>query len=212
MAKKIETGDPPVQEKSVTIPPMELETWPIGRLIPYAKNAKKHSQGEIDGLVVSLKEYGFRRAFVAEENGVIVIGHRMRLAAIQLGISDVPVNVARGLSAAQIKALRLADNKLNDAPEYDPAMLGAELLDLNSIGFDLSLTGFEMSEVADMVSGLFGGGSQANSNGKKKLPGESMSEDGLKFRVVVDATSESHQAELLQKFKGEGLKAKALIS
>ena len=190
---------------------MEVETWPIGRLIPYPKNAKKHSQIQIDKLVHSLKEYGFRRAFVVEENGVIVIGHGMRLAALQAGFTEVPVNVARGLSPAQLKALRLADNRLNQEQEYDMSMLGSELMDLNSLGFDLSLTGYEMQEMADIVSSLFGGASEETPK-KKKLPGESMSEDGLKFRVVVDANSESHQAELLQKFKGDGLKAKALIS
>ena len=147
----------PIPEVSASVP-MELETWPIGRLIPYERNAKKHSPADVDRLAVSLKEFGFRRAFVVEPNGTIIVGHRMRLAALQLGIIEVPVNVARGLSAAKLKALRLADNKLNDSPEYDLAMLGAELLDLNSIGFDLSLTGFDMSEVADVVSGLFTGG------------------------------------------------------
>lgn len=185
MAKRsVPPSEPPAAAPAI----MELETWSIGRLIPYAKNAKKHSQTQIDKLALSLKEYGFRRPFVAEENGTIVIGHAMRLAALQIGITEVSVNVARGLSPTKIKALRLVDNRLNQEQEYDNAMLGSELLDLNSIGFDLSLTGFEMQDVADIVSGLFGG-TEEKPKGKKKLPGENMAEEGLKFRVVVDANS-----------------------
>lgn len=189
---------------------MKIEVWPIGRLLPYQKNARVIPQSAIDKVAASLKEFGWQQPVVVEQNGEIVAGHTRRLAAIKLGLSEVPVYVARNLTKDQIKAFRLADNKTAMESSWDEKILASELMDLNSINFDLSLTGFEMPEVADVVSELFGGATSGKGKGKKKLPGE---KDGrLVFRVIVDAKDEKHQAELLKKFKTDGLKAKALIS
>lgn len=117
---------------------MKIEVWPIGRLLPYQKNARVIPQSAIDKVSASLKEFGWQQPIVVEQNGEIVAGHTRRLAAIKLGLSEVPVYVARNLTKDQIKAFRLADNKTAMESSWDEKILASELMDLNSINFDLS--------------------------------------------------------------------------
>lgn len=131
---------------------MEIESWPIERPQPYPKNARKWSDRAIAVVAASLKEYGFRQPIVVDKQGVIVIGHLRLAAAKSLGLTHVPVHVARDLSAAQIKGLRIADNRTNQESSWDMDLLGAEFLDLKSLDFDLSMTGFDTSEIDGLLA------------------------------------------------------------
>ena len=119
---------------------MEVVYLSPGDLKPYAKNAKKHPDDQVEHIANSIREFGFRQPIVVDENNVVVIGHGRLLAAQKLGLEQVPVVRADDLTEAQINALRLADNKTNES-EWDLLTLDAELADL-SLDFDMADFGF----------------------------------------------------------------------
>ena len=86
--------------------------WSIDRLIPYAKNARTHSDAQIAAIAASIKEWGWTTPALVGEDGGLIAGHARILAARQLGIAEIPVMVAAGWSEAQKRAYVLADNQL----------------------------------------------------------------------------------------------------
>jgi ParB-like chromosome segregation protein Spo0J len=127
-----------------------IEAWPIEKVVPYPKNAKKHTDQDIDKLAKSINEFGWTAPIVVDKDGVIIAGHGRRLAAIKLGLKKVPVLVRSDLTPDQIKALRLADNKVA-ALGYDEEILKLEMRDLHVAGFDLKLAGFEDKEIGLLI-------------------------------------------------------------
>lgn len=126
---------------------MEVEQWPLERVIPYARNPRRNA-GAVAKVAASLKEFGWRQPIVVDGEGVVVVGHTRLEAARTLGFSEVPVHVAAGLSEAQVKAYRLADNRTGEEAEWDPELLALEIGDLRDAGLDLALTGFDTDELA----------------------------------------------------------------
>jgi len=124
-----------------------IELWPIERPKPYARNARKITDKAVDKVAASIREFGFRQPIVVDRDGVIIAGHTRLLAARRLGLEAVPVHVASSLSPAQVKAYRLADNRTNEEASWDLTLLGAELGDLKGFQFDLTLTGFDPTEL-----------------------------------------------------------------
>lgn len=114
---------------------------PPGELKPYAHNAKRHPDDQVEHIANSIREFGFRQPIVVDADNVVVIGHGRLLAAKKLGLEQVPVVRADDLTEAQIKALRLADNKTNES-EWDFGLLDAELVDL-ALDFDMAEFGFD---------------------------------------------------------------------
>lgn len=96
---------------------MKVELIEIGRVIPYARNPRKN-EAAIAKVAASIKEYGFRQPIVVDEEMVIIAGHTRLQAAQTLALKKVPVHVATGLTPAQIKAYRLADNRTHE--DADP--------------------------------------------------------------------------------------------
>lgn len=92
---------------------MLVELWPIDKVIPYARNARTLSATAVDKVAASIQEFGFRQPIVVDTKGVIVVGHTRLKGAQKLGLTEVPVHVAKDLNPAQIKAYRLADNRTN---------------------------------------------------------------------------------------------------
>lgn len=183
---------------------MKVETWPIERVLPYSKNARKRTPESVEKIVASIKEFGWVQPIVVDAAGVIIIGHGRRDAAISMGLEEVPVVVANNLSPGQVKALRIADNRIHEESSWDIEMLGAELLEMKFEGVDLGTTSLDFDEI---IGDVFG------SSGKKKKKKQTESQNGdLEFKVVVDCVDEQHQTMLLAKFKQEGLKCRALIS
>lgn len=136
---------------------MKIETIDIERVIPYARNPRKNA-GAVDKVAASLREFGFRQPIVVDENYTVIVGHTRLLAAKKLGMTEVPVHVAEGLTDAQIKAYRIADNRTNEEAEWDIDLLKVEFKDLQDQGCDLSLTAFDDDELrkflAESVEGL----------------------------------------------------------
>ena len=129
---------------------MQVETWSIGRLIPYDKNPRLNDDA-VDVVARSIQEFGFRQPIVVDDEGVIIIGHTRLKAARKLGLTEVPVHVARGLSPEKIKALRIADNKTAEIAEWNLELLPIELSELQGMDFDLGLLGFDQDELAKLL-------------------------------------------------------------
>src|SRR5687767_227792 len=135
------------------LPPMDIIALPLEKLIPYARNPRRNARA-IATVAASLKEFGWRQPLVVDEDMVILAGHTRLEAARQLGLSSAPVHIARGLTPAQARAYRLMDNRASENAEWDEALLGLELGDLQGDGFDLALTGFDDAELNRLLAGL----------------------------------------------------------
>lgn len=109
---------------------MKIESWPTAKPVPYARNARNIGSIAIDKVAASIKEFGFRQPIVVDEDGVVIAGHTRLAAAKQLGIKEVPVHVAKGLTAAQVKAYRLMDNRSHEEAVWDDDLLRIELEEL----------------------------------------------------------------------------------
>src|SRR5262245_24090883 len=120
---------------------MYVEMRPITSILPYENNPRINDAG-VDAIAASLKEYGWRQPIVVDEDGVIIVGHTRYKAALKLGMTEVPVHVAKGLTPAQARAYRIADNQTATLSAWDEAKLPLELIELQAAGFDLDLTGF----------------------------------------------------------------------
>jgi DNA modification methylase len=129
---------------------MQVEMRHVGTIKPYAGNPR-HNDAAVDAVAASIREFGWRVPIVVDEDGVIVAGHTRYKAALKLGIEMVPVHVAVGLSPAQLKAFRLADNQTAQLSGWDEDRLPLELAALQEMGFDLSLTGFSGDELLELL-------------------------------------------------------------
>ena len=132
-------------------PAEKVEKWDIEKLIPYARNARTHSDEQVGQIAASIKEWGWTTPVLVDEDGGIIAGHGRTMAAKRLGLREVPVMVARGWSDAKKRAYVLADNKLALNAGWDDAMLALELKELGETGFDLDLTGFSLDEIAALT-------------------------------------------------------------
>jgi ParB-like chromosome segregation protein Spo0J len=127
-------------------PADRVERRKVADLIPYARNARTHSDEQVAQIAASIREWGWTTPVLIDEAGGIIAGHGRVMAARKLALTDVPVVVAAGWSDAQKRAYVLADNKLALNAGWDSAMLANELRGLE--GFDLSLIGFNSGELA----------------------------------------------------------------
>ena len=133
---------------------LRIEYLPVDALKPYSRNAKKHPDEQVEHIANSIREFGFRQPLVIDRDGVLVIGHGRLLAAKKLGLKTVPCVRADDLTDEQVKALRLADNKLNESG-WDFATLEEELNELEA-DFNMADFGFEDHTVnTDALDDLF---------------------------------------------------------
>lgn len=129
---------------------LTFETWPIERLIEYARNPRKNDHA-VDKIAAAIKEFGFRVPVVAKSDGLVVDGHLRLKAAKKLGMSEVPVILADDMTEAQIKAFRISVNRMAEFAEWDNELLALELAEIKELGFDLDLTGFAADEIAALM-------------------------------------------------------------
>jgi DNA modification methylase len=131
---------------------VHIELWDIGRIKPYPQNPRVNDQA-VEAVARSIREFGFRQPIVIDETDTIIIGHTRWKAAQKLGLEKVPVHVAAGLSEAQIRGLRIADNQTATIAEWDLDLLPLELADLKGLDFDLGLLGFSDDDLAKYLNG-----------------------------------------------------------
>ena len=137
-------------------PADNIERRKLSELIPYARNARTHSDAQVAQIAASIREWGWTNPVLIDAEGGLIAGHGRVLAARKLGIEDVPCMVATGWSDAQKKAYILADNQLALNAGWDIELLKVEIGELGAEGFDLGLIGFG----DDFLAGLLNTGNE----------------------------------------------------
>lgn len=130
---------------------MDVEMRPVSSIRPYENNPRDNDAA-VDAVAASIRAFGVRQPLVVDEAGVIIVGHTRYKAALKLGMAEVPVHVARGLSPEQARAYRIADNQTATLTTWDEDKLPLELLALQQADFDLTLTGFPEDELLRLLT------------------------------------------------------------
>jgi DNA modification methylase len=179
---------------------MQVEMRPITAVRPYENNPRQNDAA-VDAVAASIREFGFRQPLVVDEEGVIIVGHTRYKAALKLGLNEVPVHVAVGLSPAQAKAYRLADNQTATMSSWDDDKLPLELMGLQEMGFDLDLTGFSGDELLRLLGSESSEG-LADADAVPEPPDEAITQSGDlwllgKHRLLCGDSSKADDVDLL---------------
>ena len=130
---------------------LNIECLPVEALTPYARNARTHSEEQVAQIAASIAEFGFVNPVLIDADGTIIAGHGRLLAARELGLEEVPIIRLAHLTDAQRRALTIADNKLAENAGWNEELLRQELGELQLEDFDLSLIGFDLDELAQLL-------------------------------------------------------------
>ena len=130
----------------------EFQLVDINKLVPYANNARTHNKEQILKLRSSLREFGFVNPVIIDKDYNVLAGHGRITAAKEEGIQEIPCVYADHFTEAQKKAYILADNRMALDAGWDDELLAVEMEELQNLGFDLGLTGFDESEIADLFA------------------------------------------------------------
>ncbi len=136
---------------------LQIDYWPLERLIPFARNARTHSAAQVAEIAGSIRAFGFSNPILVGAEGDVIAGHGRLAAARQLGLAEVPVVVLANLSELQRRQLVLADNRIALNAGWDMEMLKLELTELSLLGADLSVLGFNERELATALNGAASG-------------------------------------------------------
>lgn len=176
---------------------MDIIMKDIREIHPYEKNPRKNDAA-VQYVAESIRQFGFKVPIVIDRSGVIVAGHTRFKAAKKLKLESVPCIVADDLTDEQIKAFRLADNKVAEKAEWDFDLLSSELDDL----FD-----FDMKD--------FGFGDEEDDDEEDERPAverdDLSGQVGEVFQIVIECANEIEQEQLFYRFTEEGLKCRTLI-
>lgn len=123
----------------------------ISKLAPYARNSRTHSPEQVELIVQSIEEFGFTNPVLIDEQGNIIAGHGRVMAAQKMGMASVPCVEIGWMTEEQRRAYVIADNQLAARAGWDTEILKLELRELDTAGFDLSLIGFDGSELASLL-------------------------------------------------------------
>lgn len=130
-----------------------IEVLPLAKLVPYARNARTHSEAQVAQIAGSIREFGFTNPVLIDAADGIIAGHGRVMAARALGLSDVPCIRLGHLTETQRRAYVLADNRIALNSGWDADMLALELTELKIDDFDLSLLGFDVPELDELLNG-----------------------------------------------------------
>ena len=125
---------------------MEITLKPINELMPYENNPRLNDKA-VEPVAKSIEEFGFKVPILLDKDNVIIAGHTRLKAAERLGMKEVPCIMCDDLSPEQVKAFRLADNKVAELANWDDERLVQELNELIEMGVDLNITGFSEEEL-----------------------------------------------------------------
>jgi len=128
---------------------MKVKQVPIKDITPYANNPRKNDRS-LPKVKASIKEFGFKQPIVVDKENVIIVGHTRYHASLDLGFAKVPVIVASDLTNAQVKAYRIADNKVSQDSEWDIDLLKLELGEIDKSNIDVDITGFSKAEIESL--------------------------------------------------------------
>lgn len=175
-------------KKPVGLKDFAIEMVPIDKLLPYVNNPKAHPAGQVDKIASSIKNFGFLVPLVIDGGNEIVTGHGRHLAAQKLGLGVVPCVRADNLTPSEIRAFRIMDNRVQEQSAWFPETLALELKALEEMDFDLGLTGFDLSELAEFGIGEGAPPPKDSGPGKKEKGGGTVTcpECGHKFSVLKE--------------------------
>jgi hypothetical protein len=185
-------------------------------LVPYDKNARTHDS-EIEFLCNSIKAHGFdaSHAIGVDKNMVIIHGHGRRLAAMKLGMKEVPVVVRDDLSEEQVMAFRLADNKVSDMSGWDFDLLDQELAFLKDMDFDMTQFGFEdfsaFDEPGEGYDGPYGEDMAGDEELIVETPGPVKGAQDESYRLIVDCDDHTDMKTLAEELKNRGYHCQMMI-
>jgi len=178
---------------------MEIETWPIDKLVFYASNPRKNDH-VVDNMAAFIEEYGFRVPVIAKSDGLVVDGHLRLKAAKKLGIKEIPVVLADDLSDTQIRGLRLAINKSAELASWDEDLVMKELEALSIEDFDIALTGFDLDGLKE-CPGISGG--------DEEPPEDKYQEQ---YGVIIMCESESDQEKIFNEMTEQGYNCRVVTT
>lgn len=181
--------------------PTKIEHVPIEKLIPYAMNARTHSEEQISQIAGSMREFGFTNPVLIDTEGTIIAGHGRVMAARKLELEKVPCIRLGHLTPQQVRAYVIADNKLALNAGWDDEKLKAELEALNADGFELGLTGFSENEIQKLL-----GEEAVNASSESGIDYQE------KFAVLVECDDEANQKAIFDKLQSMGLTCKVLVN
>lgn len=130
-----------------------LEYWPLERLRPYERQLRKNDR-HVERMMTCITEFGFRLPILAKADGVVVDGHLRLKAALRMGLAEIPVILADGMTEAQVRAFRILANSSVAWSKWDEEALAAELEALQQDAFQLELTGLALSDIEDLLDAL----------------------------------------------------------
>jgi DNA modification methylase len=130
---------------------MQIQMMNIAEIRPYERNPR-NNEAAVSAVAKSIKEFGFRNPVILDKDKVIIAGHTRWAAAKSLGMTEVPCVIAEDLTPEQVKAFRIADNRTAEIAEWNYDLLPIELKELQGDGFDMSLLGFDTSELEQLLS------------------------------------------------------------
>lgn len=132
---------------------MQIEMWPIDRIKEYDGNPRQISDAAVAAVARSIREFGFKVPVIVDKDGTLIAGHTRVRAAREEGLAEIPVIRADDLTPEQVRAFRIADNKLHELATWDSDLLSIELSELQSAEFDLDVIGFDGDELAKLLGG-----------------------------------------------------------
>jgi len=133
---------------------LKIKMVAIETVKPYDTNPRIISEAAVDRVANSIREFGWRQPIVVDDDDVVIVGHTRLQAAQKMGLEEVPIHVADGLSKDQVRALRIADNKTHELSGWDEDLLGRELQELSESNVDVSLSAFDDAEVKKLLEAL----------------------------------------------------------
>ncbi len=210
-AKKKKSSTPPVAlpERTPSVKFDNVQMIPPSALVPYADNAKSHPPEQIEELAKLILEYGFRQPVLVDKDLVIITGHGRTLAAIRAGLKEIPFSIADDLTPEQVRAYRIADNKISET-DWDHAKLVSELKDLQEQAPQLlALTGHSEEELLDLLrvtSNNGGGGPGEGTDGiyTNKIEAPVYEPRGQKPKIEEVVSLEKTE-ELIREVEASGL-------
>ena len=129
---------------------MQIEMWKIEDVKMYQNNPRDNS-GAIDAVAQSIRQFGFKVPVIVDKDGILIAGHTRILAAKKLGMEKVPVILAEDLTPEQVKAFRIADNRLHELSKWDYELLPIELKELQDMDFELGMLGFDEEQLGALL-------------------------------------------------------------
>ena len=174
-----------------------LEYRQLEEIVPYINNPR-NNEDAVDRVAASIKEFGFNVPLVLDADNVIITGHTRYKAAKKLGLESVPCIYADGLTKAQIKAYRIADNKVSEFASWDDELLSIEFEELQELDYNLELTGFDLDDIENML------------NPEEEVLKDLSDEVKDTYEVIVECVNETEQEQIYNNLISEGYKCRVL--